>query len=314
MRRTGLQFGLRITSFPLDESRGVSFLNQITRYLDTFKDGFHSAWIEDHLFPWLETIPREADTLECFTAISYLSALYPNLNFGSLVFCNSYRNPCLLAKMAATLQALTGGRLILGMGAGWNEPEYNSYGYPFPTARVRIEQLEEAVRIVKEMLIRGVSTMKGRYYEVEDAHCHPRPKPPPIMIGGGGEKLMLKVVARHADLWNTPLIAPENFKRKLEILNKYCEEAGRDPAEIKKTLPINFSTAPTEGEAEEIMIRNPLYDPQNREGFIVGTPEMVRDRILEYADLGVELFILRFLDFPRPDCATLFLKEVAPKL
>jgi alkanesulfonate monooxygenase SsuD/methylene tetrahydromethanopterin reductase-like flavin-dependent oxidoreductase (luciferase family) len=157
---------------------------------------FTTVWIEDHLQR------GEHEVMEGWTLLTYLAALYPNVRFGHLVMSPSFRNPALLAKMAATLQQLTGGRYILGIGAGWKEDEYRGYGYDYPSGRVRVEQLAEAIEAIRAMWTQAPATYHGIYYRIDNAYCEPRPDPPPpIMVGTNGPKA-LRVAARLADWWN----------------------------------------------------------------------------------------------------------------
>ena len=308
-----IEFGLRIPSFPVDGSEGREFIRQIVRFVSDLEENFSSAWVCDHFYPWADFVQKTTPTIEGFTAISYLSAIFRRLKFGNIVLCNSYRNPALLAKMGATLQLLSGGRFILGIGAGWKRDEYISYGYEFPSAKIRIQQLEEAIQIIRMMWNEGKATFKGRYYRVEDATCFPKPEPvPPIMIGGGGEKLTLRVVAKYADWWNLPNVSVETFRRKLEILEKHCERVDRRPEEIKKTLANIVAISKSMREAKRILSKSPFSKIGDPESFIVGDVDAVTDRISRYVDLGIEHFILRFLDFPRTDGARLFAEKIIP--
>jgi len=310
----GVKFGLRVPSFPVDGSSGGDFINQILRFIGEVESGFDSAWVCDHFHPWAAFVPETTPTIEGFTAISYLAGIFKKLRFGNIVLCNSYRNPALLAKMGATLQLLTGGRFILGIGAGWKEDEYLAYGYEFPPARVRIGQLAEGVQIIRRMWREGRATFEGRYYKVRGAICSPKPRPvPPIMIGGGGERLTLRVVARYADWWNLPNVPPETFRHKLNILECHCERVGRRPEEIKKTLGSMVAIAETKKEALEIALRSPFTRGGDMGNFIIGDPDSIVERISEYVELGVEHFILRFLDFPGTEGARMFADRVIPE-
>src|SRR6266487_3362705 len=192
-----IQFGWSLPGGPRNNITRTSFLAATKRGLDLINGHFDSAWLTDHL--QFENRP----ILEGWTTLTYLAALYPHLNFGHAVLCQSFRNPALLAKMAATLQYMSEGRFILGIGAGWKEDEYRAYGYPFPPARARIAQLDEAVRIIKALWGAAPASFAGEHYRIADAHCEPRPDPPPIlMIGGGGERRTLRVVAEQAEWWN----------------------------------------------------------------------------------------------------------------
>jgi len=203
---------------------------------------FSTLWVEDHL-QW-----SKWPTLEAWATMAYLAAEFPHYRIGSLVCSQSYRNPALLAKMGATLQYLSGGRFIMGIGAGWKEDEHRAYGYPYSPGRIRIAQLAEAVQIIRAMWTQAPATFKGRYYSIEHAYCEPRPDPMiPIHIGGSGEKGTLRIVARFADAWNFNLGTPAVFRQKVNVLKQYCQAIGRDFREIALTyytiidLPSSFS-------------------------------------------------------------------------
>jgi len=308
-----VKFGLRIPTFPVDGSDPRAFNDQILKFLGKLEKDFDSAWVDDHFVPWAEFVDKTTPTLESFTMISYLSGIFQNLTFGNIVICNSYRNPALLAKMGATLQTLTKGRFILGIGAGWKEDEYVAYGYEFPPPRVRIEQLEEGVQIIRKMWTEREATFKGRHFKIEKAYCYPKPDPvPPIMIGGGGEKLTLRVVARHADWWNIPNCSPKTYEQKLKTLEHHCKREGRDPSEIVETLANIVSIAKTETAAWENANRSRFIQKGNEENYVVGSPDTVVQKLTDYVKLGVRHFILRFLDFPKTDGAKLFVEKVIP--
>src|SRR5262249_50776271 len=153
----------------------------------------------------------------------------------TLVLSNSYRNPALVAKMAATFDIISGGRLELGLGAGWMDEEYRGYGYHFPHTRIRIEQLEEGLEVMRRLFTEQRSTFQGKYYALDDAPNNPKPSQrpgPPITIGGAGEQLLLKVVAKYADRWNCPMNAAPELAHKLEVLRSHCAKIGRDPTTI----------------------------------------------------------------------------------
>ena len=156
------------------------------RCIEALTAGFSTLWLEDHLQV------GATDELECLTTLSYLAALYPRFRIGTLVLSQSYRNPALLAKMAANIQALTGGRLVLGLGAGWKEDEYTAYNYPFPSTHVRMDQLEEAIQVIRALWTQQPATFEGQHYSVHTAYCVPQPSPMiPLLIGGGGEQRSL---------------------------------------------------------------------------------------------------------------------------
>lgn len=308
---TNVKFGWHMPSFPPDNSHGSTFIDQITRNLDLIQDHFSSAWADDHVHPWASFVAEDTDALECMTTLAYLTGAFPKLDFGSLVVCQSYRNPALLAKMGANLQLFTGGRFILGLGAGWLEEEYRAYGYQFPKASVRIAQLEETIQIVRQMWTATPSTFEGRYYHLKDAFCEPKPDPlPPIMVGGGGEKLTLRVVAKYADWWNLGVVTPAEYARKLEILQGHCEAVGRNYDEIVKTYSVvQVAIAETESEAQRLAQASPFNDPTA----IVGTPDQVAEQLRGFTKLGVEYFTMRFADFPDTAGIVLFAETVIPQ-
>jgi len=173
-----IQLGFYMPGDSLAKERRATFVADLNRALDLVTGYFDSAWLVDHLQF------GDADVLEGFTALTYMAARHPQLKFGHAVLCQSFRNPALLAKMGATLQFMSGGRFILGLGAGWHEEEYRAYGYDFPPDLVRVEQLEEALQIIRAMWTEEKATFEGKYYRVSQAHCEPRPDPvPTVMIG-----------------------------------------------------------------------------------------------------------------------------------
>jgi F420-dependent oxidoreductase-like protein len=257
--------------------------------------GYHSLWVYDHLYNY--PTPRNPDVLEAFTTMSLLAGWTDSIRIGALVLCDAYRNPALTAKMAATLDALSGGRLEFGYGAGWNEQEYRGYGYEFPPVATRIGMMEEALTIIKLLWQGGPASFKGAHYRLADAICEPRPAQqprPPITIGGGGEKLLLRAVARHADVWNYfPGPLPE-YERKLALLREHCSRIKRDPATLQQSLMVPLVTAAWEKE-----VRDQLEGAKERgvpwahgNALVQGTPDIVVPRLKDYVRRGVSLFAL----------------------
>ena len=306
-----LNFGWHVHSFPVDGSSGPDFLQQITRTLDLAAPFLDSAWVDDHVMPWATWQSNDTPYIECATTMAYLAARYPTLHFGSSVFCQSYRNPALLGKMAANLQWLTGGRFIFGIGAGWMAEEYEAYNWNYPKASVRIAQLEETVELIKALWGKQPASYEGKYYRMVDAYCEPKPDPiPPILIGGGGEQLTLRVVAQHADMWNLPGGTLENYAHNLDVLRGHCEAIGRDYDEIIKTWSCeSIALARTEAEAREIAAASPYNN-----NTILGTPAQVARQLQPFIDLGVEHLIVRLIDFPETRGIELFIDEVMPRL
>jgi alkanesulfonate monooxygenase SsuD/methylene tetrahydromethanopterin reductase-like flavin-dependent oxidoreductase (luciferase family) len=300
---TPIQFGLVLPLGPRGPSARATFLADARRALDLIDDHFDSAWFADHF--QLDS----QDVLECWTTISYLAALYPTLRFGTAVLGQSYRNPALLAKMAATLQYLSGGRLIFGIGAGWKEDEYLAYGYEFPSAGVRVEQLDEALRIVKALWTEEQATFRGRYYRVDQARCEPKPSPlPPLMVGGAKPR-MLRLIARHADWWTVSWTGLEAYRAQATELERACAEVERDPATLRRVWFGGCACAPTEEQAkvlagERITTANGL----------LGTPEQVVEQISRFVELGVDYFIIGCGGFPDLTTLKLVTEQVLPAL
>ncbi len=192
---------------------------------------FDSVWLADHFYGF----ERRTDPfLESWTTMTWLAARFPTVQLCHHVMGLGYRNPALTAKMAATLQTLSGGRFILGIGAGWRKEEYEAYGYDFPKASVRIRQLEEAIQICRLMWTETAASFEGKYFKISNAFAPPHPvPPPPILVGGGGEQLMLPMIGRRADMWNTFMPGRiEDWIRKRDIVWQAAQAAGRDPGEI----------------------------------------------------------------------------------
>ena len=230
-----MEFGWKVPEFPADGSDNAAFIRQTLETLELVEGRFPSAWVTDHMIPWAKWQAVTTPVIECWTTLTFLAARYPELTWGTIVLCQSYRNPALLAKMVANLCTLLPGKVVFGIGAGWKEEEYRAYTWEFPRPAVRIKQLEETVEIAKRLWREDDVTYEGKHYRVEHAYLDPKPDPlPPIMIGGSGEQSTLKVVAKHADWWNGGGTM-ENYTHKLDVLRGHCEAEGRDFARIKKT-------------------------------------------------------------------------------
>lgn len=286
------------------QARGQAFSPALRRAVDIARQSFTSLWFADHF------MFGDADIHEAWVMLSYAAALAPDLQLGHLVSCNSYRSPALVAKMGASLHALSGGKFVLGYGAGWKKDEYLAYGYDFPSAATRIAMMEEGLAVIKAMWRDEQATFHGQYYHIEDARCEPRPTPPPpIMIGGDGEQLTLRAVARHADWWNCYSRTPEVVRRKLAALKQHCAAEGRDFASIRKTW-----SGPVIIDRDHQAALTRAGDAlQHEKPPIAGDPSAVAERIQEIADLGIDLFQVSFDQFPATTDMELFITEVMPK-
>src|SRR5437016_7808694 len=216
-----IQLGWALSGRSWGNTTRDTFLNKVDEGFKIIDGHFDSGWFTDHL--QYDANP----VLEGWTTLTYFMGLYPHLNFGHTVLSQSFRNPALLAKMGATLQYVSQGRFILGMGTGWKEDEYQAYGYNFPSARVRIEQLEEALQIIKALWHQEQVTFQGKHYQVANAYCEPKPDPYPIILVGGSKSRILRVVARHADWWNVSWTGISSYRPQVQECEQACDEVGR---------------------------------------------------------------------------------------
>ncbi len=297
----------------------LDFTELESRVLEAETLGYHSAWIMDHLI-WKGHQPpfnKKGSVLESWTTLSALASLTQKIRLGTLVLCNSYRSPALLAKMASTLDNISNGRLELGMGAGWHKEEHDAYDFPFPKAKDRILRLREAIIIIKKMWTEKKPSFHGKYYNIKGAVCEPKPlqKPhPPLWIGGAGEKLTLKVVAELADGYNVGA-SPQDFARKMRILKKHCKKMNRDFNAIQKSwvgeVIIDEDKAALIRKIETL---KPEQTPLKEylKSTIVGFPEQCAEKVNHYVREGATLFILLFRKY-REDIR-LFMEETVPKV
>jgi F420-dependent oxidoreductase-like protein len=257
--------------------------------------GYDTAWTFDHFFPILSD--PTGPCFEGWISLTALAAQSSRVHAGVLVTGNTYRNPAVLAKMGATLDHISGGRLIMGIGAAWFEMEHNAYGIPFHTVTERIRRLDEASEIIRRLWTEKQVTFDGRYYKLKDAYCEPKPlqQPhPPIMIGGAGEKLTLRVVAKHADQWNT-FGSPELFLHKIGVLREHCDAVGRNFDDIEISWAGASLVTDSREEKDELLRKYAGYfgltPEQYGQGALVGSASEVRERISRFIEVGVTHFI-----------------------
>jgi F420-dependent oxidoreductase-like protein len=280
--------------------------------------GWDLACVTDHFMP--NTTDRVGDTLECWTTLASLAAVIPRMRIGTIVSGNTYRHPAVLAKMAANVDVVSGGRLVCGIGAGWQENEHQAYAIPFGTLRERLERLDEACQVLKLLWTHPRATFQGRYYRLEDAPLMPKPVQQPhpeLMVGGGGEKVTLRIAARHADhvnIWG----GPDVHARKAKILAEHCAAVGRDPATIVRSanmlLRITDSRSEVDTLTAEFMRRLGRDEPTARDTLLAGSVAAVQDKLARLRETGVGvLFLPTFLmpPDPRPQFDR-FIAEVAP--
>ena len=259
--------------------------------------GWDIACVTDHFMP--NTKDREGLVLESCSTLSALAALIPRIRVGTIVLGNTYRHPAVVAKMAAQIDIISAGRLLLGLGAGWQRNEHEAYGIPFYTTRERLERLDEACAVIRSLWTQHRSNFSGRYYQLSDAPLDPKPvqKPyPELMIGGGGERITLRIAAKHADLWNV-WGGPRVLERKSAVLEEHCAKVGRNPKEIGRSvnmvLLITDKKSDVDRLAESIAARMGSHADDARDTCLAGTPDQIREILRALSAAGATtLFIL----------------------
>jgi alkanesulfonate monooxygenase SsuD/methylene tetrahydromethanopterin reductase-like flavin-dependent oxidoreductase (luciferase family) len=282
----------------------ATFRADLERVVAFAAPAFESLWISDHL------MTEDRFRLECWTELTWLAARFAEPLLGTIVMANSYRHPALLAKMAASLQYLSGGRFILGYGAGWAEDEYRAYGFDFPSARTRIEQMVEGIDVIRALWAGGPVDYAGEHYRLTEAMAFPVPEPqPPIMIGGDGEHVTLRAVATHADWWNAMPRPMDLLRHKIDVLEEHCATVGRDPASILRTITF-VAYLDTDGTAARTAAGSRLEGDQLA---FAGDPAAMIDHLATLAELGFEHIQLVFPRFPDTSDIELFLERVRPE-
>lgn len=296
-------------------------LNEIALLCENL--GYDSIWLFDHLLSLNH--PNDA-VLECWTTLSALAATTKRIQLGPLVLCNSFRTPSVVAKMVATLDVISHGRLNLGIGAGWYRPEYDAYGISFPNASTRISQLVEALQLMKNMWTQATTTFTGNFYTLHDAVCYPKPvqKPhPPIWIGVMiGRKKMIRAVGQYANGWTISslyLPTPDEYAQYLNILRAVLATYNRSADEVKNALGVGCLIAENRCELEK---KQRTYTPghvsvdayQAVQPRLIGTPEAIVEQIRAYIDRGVTHFLLNFPDIREIKSLTLFTERVIQAL
>ena len=280
--------------------------------------GFDGLFLYDHLHtvptPQLETV------FECWTSMAALARDTKTIRLGQMVTCNSYRSPSLLAKMASCIDVMSHGRLILGIGAGWYQHEYEAYGYEYPETPERLRMLREALQVFKAMWTQDEATFVGRFYRIRGAINEPKPvqKPhPPIWIGGGGEKVTLKLVAQYGDACNLRADL-DTVRHKLEVLREHCEAGGRDYDSVLKTAEF-YAILGDRREVDRV-VKDTVRRSGRDEAFVrswqefIGDADYIAATILEYAEAGIQYFIVNLPNAAERGVISRFAEEVFPKL
>lgn len=282
-------------------------------------DGLRELWqrIEMAGFTWISIWDHfyaadASGSAQCLEAVAMHAALVgatQNVRCGSLVYSVGYRHPAVLANTMATLDHLSNGRITLGMGAGWHQLEYDAYGIPFPPAAIRLQQLEEGIRCVRGLLTEESVDFSGTHFNLRAAQCEPKPlqNPLPIWIGGGGEKVTMRIAAQYADGWNVPFVSPDEFKRKVGVLNEHCERLGRDPSTVTKAVNVGIGANEDELETQFGAMKNFI-----KGGSIMGSADEMTNKVGEYGDAGAEWVILAARAPFQTDTMERFAADVMP--
>lgn len=278
--------------------------------------GYDSIWLCDHLLG----VPRpEIPILEAWTLLTAMGAVTERVELGTLVTPPGFRNPAYLAKMVATLDQITGGRVVPGLGAGWMRQEFTGYGYDFPDTKVRLQRLSEAAELMTRLWSEPDVSYEGAHYRADHLTIAPPPvRRPPLLIGGSGEKVTMRIAAKYATIWNNLAGQQANLEHKIEVLREHCKAVGRDPESIRISQQCMVLITEKEDEVEPMLqraekifgghmgnVRGPLA--------IAGTPDTVVERIQRHIDLGCSHFVIEFFGRDTKEPARLFAESVLPR-
>jgi len=322
-----IQVGLTLPQGWLDEfpdnNAYDQFLFSKSVALKAEQLGYNAGYVYDHFIPYYGD-KRTLPFFEAYTLLSAVAAITTKLRVGQVVTCNSYRLPSLLAKMSSTLDAISNGRLEFGIGAGWFEHEYNSYGYQFDSASTRIEQLDESLTIIKKMWQKEKSSFKGKHYSIKNAICSPKPiqnPHPPIMVGGAGQKL-ITVAAKHATRYNHPFGTPEILQSKIEMLKIQCKKINRNFDEIENSVLLRVLVGKDKDDIKQIVTQLKKKNEsisefimRSKDSIALGTPDEVIEYLQKYVNIGISYFIMNFIGLSNSlEMLSLFSKKVRPRL
>lgn len=259
-----------------------SEIEAVTRFVE--EQGWDGVFVADHFMHGAEG----ADPCnECWSLLAGLAARVPRIRIGSLVTGNTYRHPAVLAKMATTVDHISEGRVVLGLGTGWQVSEHRAYGIPFPSVRDRLAALEEACQVIRSLLDTDRSELQGRYYHLDHAPLNPKPVQAhlPLLVGGGGERVTLRIVARYADEWNV-WATPETMRHKIGVLDRYLADVGRQPGEVRRSTQAMLLMSDDGAQVERSRAAGPNLP------VMAGTPADVRSVVAEYQAAGVDELIV----------------------
>jgi F420-dependent oxidoreductase-like protein len=297
------RLGLQIPNFTYAGVADGELFERVAAIADAAEEaGFDSVWVMDHLYQIANVGPNTDPMFEAYTLLGALAARTREVSLGTMVTGVTYRNPALLAKQATTLDVVSGGRAILGIGAAWNEEEHAGYGFAYPPIGERMDRLEEALQICRAMFTEQAPTFTGEHYRIKDVLNNPRPlraEGIPILVGGSGERRTLALVAKYADACNLFGDLP-TMRHKLEVLERHCEAVGRDPATITKTRLGGLVIADTVEQAQQRgreMARARGMDEERYRGYVIaGDPDTVCEQVAAYFDAGLDGLVFNMHD------------------
>ncbi len=289
--------------------------------------GYESLFRSDHFFSL--SGPTDRPALETYVSLVMTAQETTRLRFGPLVSSMTFRHPSLVARMAAQIDVLSGGRFVLGVGAGWNVPEHEGFGFPFPPVRERMDRLEEGIRVIKTLWGPGPASFEGRYYQVRDVDSHPKPAQaePTLLVGGSGERRTLRIVAEHATEWNAVGLTIEGYRQKREVLERHCAEVGRDPAAIRHSnmagVVVGRDRTALHAHLGRIAQQLPMLGRSSPEetlpglaarGWLVGTPDEIVQEIGRREEAGITRLMLQHHAMEDFETLELIASDVLPQV
>ncbi len=298
-------FGFHLPNYSFPDTPPAQLFDRVVEQVKTAEEaGFRQVTVMDHLYQIPGVGGVAEPMLEGWSVLDALARETSRVRLGTQVTGVTYRNPALLAKLATTLDVISAGRAMLGIGAAWNEQEHVGYGYDFPSVRERMDRLEEALAIIKGMFTQEQTDFAGHYYRASEALNYPRPiQPggPPIMVGGGGEKRTLRIAARYADITHWFAIGVEILKHKTDVLFGYCAEIGRDPASIERAVNAPVIVDAGTDDVAGVRAYVERLPPERRRNLFVGTPEQCAHELQPYLDAGFIGFTFSNTTYRTPD-------------
>ena len=294
-------FGLHLPNYTFPDTPSERLFDPIVEQAQAAETaGFELVTVMDHLYQIQGVGPVTDPMLEAWSVLAALARETTKVRLGTLVTGVTYRNPALLAKQVTTLDVLSGGRAVLGLGAAWNEDEHIGYGFDFPPVGQRMDRLDEALTIIRAMFVEDRPSYEGRFYRIDRALNVPRPiqpRGPRVLVGGGGEQRTLRIAARHADMTHWFPLGLDALRHKDELLRRYCDEIGRDPTTIERTMATPVVVASSEAEGRAILDHMP---PERRPNMAAGTAEQMADALRPYLDAGFTGFTFNNSVFRSP--------------